>query len=437
MSEFKITTSWSPTGGRNEVDLTFCNLMIEVGNKVVTEFLDGRDNVVPQLQIPAYYLAEWMAENWWALLWEPRKNEDEIPQSASPTFNARHSLLSAQHGFALPRLLFLPQDRSVYISSSGRDVELAGVRFRNTASTALKRELVEEVLRDFVAKVVARLEAGSIKGTFLQDAWSQVIETDEEEAQFCRCAGALGLSPYDIDDWIADLIERLQPVLGDRLLMDLCLSSTLQTFESAATLAEEAALLTKNAATSTLSPLETVRLPADNLSVQAYRRGVQAADLVRRRLGIKDTDPGAATKVFDTLHVDTTVRGEPRRRSDEEISITGAVVREDSDMRVALLQETQPKRRFAAARAVFSGWSAEPHESRLLTSAVTRDQQANRAFAAELTAPKALLRKRASKNFLSQSAVYELADELMIGPDVVAKNAENNGIETAWPRSGL
>src|SRR5262245_53839972 len=37
---------------------------------------------------PVYFLAEWIAENWWPLLWEPRKSE-EVPDDAA--FLARHS----------------------------------------------------------------------------------------------------------------------------------------------------------------------------------------------------------------------------------------------------------------------------------------------------------------------------------------------------------
>jgi hypothetical protein len=115
---------------------------------------------------------------------------------------------------------------------------------------------------------------------------------------------------------------------------------------------------------------------------------------------------------------------------DDEISITGAVVRDDSEMKVALLQTKESKRRFAAARAIFSAWSADqPHESRLLTSAVTRDQQTNRAFAAELTAPRALIRAKAQRGRLTPSAVFDLAADLQIGADVVSNQATNNGIE--------
>jgi len=433
MSEFEISSAWLPQNGKTEAEATFGSLLIKVGGRIVTEFIDSRRTVSSQLEIPAYYLAEWIAENWWPLLWEPRKNEDDNEKDEKDTasFLARHSILTAQHGFALPKISMVALGKAIEIAAIARQVPLADVRFRNSGRAALQREEVEGVLRGFVARVVSRLDGANIRSTYLQDAWTQITETDEDEAQFCRLVGALGLSPYDIEDSIADLIERLQPVLGDRLLMDLCLASTPQSFPTVARLAEEAVLLTRNAGTSTLSPIETVPLPRDNLSVPAYRRGVTAAEFVRRRLGIKDTDPRGATKVFEALEVDTSVRGETRK-NDEEISITGAVLREESNMKVALLQATEVKRRFAGARAIFSAWSAEnPNEGRLLTSAVTRDQQANRAFAAELTAPRSLLRSKASKGGLSRAAIFDLAESLVIGADVVAKHAANNGLRVS------
>jgi hypothetical protein len=96
-----------------------------------------------------------------------------------------------------------------------------------------------------------------------------VKETDAEEAQFCKFVGALGRSPYEVDDATAALIERLLPLLGERLLMDLCLVSPAQTFPIIAEMAEKAAELTKYASLSTLSPLASLKLPHDNTSVPA------------------------------------------------------------------------------------------------------------------------------------------------------------------------
>jgi hypothetical protein len=427
MSDFKISTVWSPAKGNSEADATLCNLTIEVGGHVVTEFVDlHRQTVSKHLEVPAYYLAEWVAENWWPLLWEPRKSEDD---SDSPEFLARHSFLTAQHGFALPKVLIVALGRLLQVSSSARDVPLADVRFRRGGSASCVREDVEAELSAFVTSVLARLEAAGVRSTYLHDAWSVVKETDAEEAQFCKFVGALGRSPYEVDDATAALIERLLPTLGERLLMDLCLVSPAQTFPIIAEMAEKAAELTKYASLSTLSPLASLKLPHDNISVPAYRRGVNAAQRVKQRLGISETDPRGATRVFEALKIDTSARAGSTWTNDE-IAITGAVVREETDMKVALLQPTESKRRFAAARAIFSGWSAElPNESRLLTSAVTRDQQANRAFAAELTAPRALIKKHAQRGRLSPSAIFELAADLQIGADVVSKQAVNNGVE--------
>ena len=335
----------------------------------------------------------------------------------------------------LPKLKFVPQGDSILISARSWKAELASVSFLNNASATLPRVRVEEVLKDFLASVVSRLDEQGLRGTDLQDSWLQLRQTDDEEAQFCRMIGALGLSPYEVDDTLATLIERLYPVLGEHLLMDICLASTPQSFPAAAGLAAEAIELTSGAKTSTLSPIETVLLPRDVLTAQAHRRGLTGAEFVRQRLNIKDTDPYGATKVFDVLQIDTSVKGYSPKIKVEDALITGAVVRDESDMRVALLQSTEPKRRFTGARAIFAAWSAEnPHEGRLLTSAVTREQQANRAFATELTAPRALLKKKAVQGTLTRTAIYELADELRIGADVISKHAINNGLNA--PRIG-
>ncbi len=429
MTDFSISAKWVSQEGRNEADATLSNLLIEVDGRAVTEFVDHNENASQVLQVPAYYLAEWIAENWWPLLWEPRKNEDEGDDSA---FLSRHSLLSAQHGYALPKVNIVALGKSVEISASPRDVQLAGVRFKRRAQVSCPRDYVEARLRAFVQSVVDRLNIARVKDTWLQDTWSLISETGEDEAAFCRFAGALGLTPYDVDEKIAAIIERLHPVLGERFLLDLCLASSAEQFPAIAEVAEQAFEIVRNAPASTLSPLESVPCPKENLTLPAHRRGTQAAHILRKRLGISDTDVKGATKVFERLELDTGAQSSSSRASSEESAVTGAVVRDDNVMRVGLLQDKETKRRFAGARAIFSAWSAEDlTESRLLTSAVTRDQQANRAFAAELTAPKALIKARAKKGRLTMSSIFDLAADLGVSPDVVTKQAYNNSIAVA------
>jgi hypothetical protein len=426
MTDFKISAKWIPQDGRNEADATLSNLLIEVNDQKVSEFVDRKGQVSECLQIPAYYLAEWIAENWWPLLWESRKSEegDDI------AFLARHSFLAAQHGYALPKVLIVAFGRAIEITASPRSVPLADVRFKQRAQASCPRELVEGQLRQYVQSVIDRLNEMRVSGTWLQDTWALISDTDAEAEQFCRFAGALGLSPYDIDEAIAKLLERLQPLLGDRFLMDLCLATSPEQFPAMALVAERAHEIVRDAPTSTLSPIASVDPPKENLSIPAYRRGVHGAYLLRNRLGIKDTDVRGATKVFERFEIDTAVRSSSSRdATSDESAITGAVVRNDGVMKIGLLQEKETKRRFAGARAIFSAWSSDGStEPRLLTSAVTRDQQANRAFAAELTAPEAVVKSYAKNGRLSTASLFDLAAEAQISPDVVAKRASDIGI---------
>ncbi len=427
MSGFEIKASPLPQDGRNEADATLSSLLIKVNDHVVSEFVDQKGHVSKTLQLPAYFLAEWIAENWWPLLWEPRKSEDDGDDAG---FLSRHSFLSAQHGYALPKVSIVALGKSLEILALPRQVPIADVKFRNRAHITCSRDVVEGELRDFVQSIVQRLEEARISDTWLQDTWTLISETDSEEAQFCRFAGALGLSPYDVDEKIGSLIEQLLPTLGDRLLMDLCLVSSAAQFPTVAGIAEQAMAMTRDVSASTLSPIASLPVPKENLGLPAYRRGVQAADFLRRRLGIKDLDVGGASRVFEILQVDTSAKSTNSQTYDhDDVAVTGAVVRNHSEMKIAMLQQKESKRRFAGARAIFSAWSSEsPNEIRLLTSAVTRDQQANRAFAAELTAPKSIIRSRAKNGRLSLSGVFDLAAELQIGADVVKKQALNNGI---------
>jgi hypothetical protein len=425
MTAFQISKTWLPKKGTSELDVTMARIGLTIDEKNVTEFIEDDGHKMSHLEIPAYFIAEWIAENWWPLLWEPRKSEDGVDDAE---FVARHSLLTAQHGFALPRVTFIPTGRTIHLAANAREAAFADVRFRNSSRASVLREDVEKELSAFVEAVYVRLEQSSISDTGLQAAWGLVRGIAPDERQFCQFAGALGLAPHDVGDVTAALLERLLEKLGQRLLMDLCLVAPPASFDAIAGAAEIAFDGLNLTAPAELEPLLAVPKPADNFAVPAWRRGVQAAKQLRRRFGIEETDPAGAAKVFQQLHLDTGQYGTPFAN---EVSLTGAVSRDGDKAHVALLQPAVPQRRFAAARAIFSAWTAEPQEKRFLTSAVTRDQQANRAFAAELMAPYALLRARAKHSKLSQDQVFDLSAELQIGADVVSKQALNNGLQVS------
>jgi hypothetical protein len=423
MTDFEITRHWLPKKGTSELDVTMARLKLVVGDKTVSQFVLSNGESSDALEIPAYFIAEWIAENWWPLLWEPRKSEEGADDAE---FVARHSLLAAQHGFALPRITFIPTGRTIEINANAREAAFANARFRHSSKVAPVRGHVESELRTFVEGVRARLEQCHILDTGLQQAWQMVEDVAPDEQLFCQFAGALGLAPHEVSDHTAALLEELLEKFGERLLMDLCLVALPGSFDAIAGAAKIAFDGLNAARTANLDPLLMLSVPVDDFGVPAWRRGVNAAKQLRKNLGIQEVDPSGASHVFDQLRLDTSQSGV---HFAEEVSLTGAVSRSGNEAQVTLLQPTKTQRRFAAARAVFSAWTAEFQDKRFLTSAVTRDQQASRAFAAELTAPYSLLRARAKKSKLSQDQVFDIAAELQIGTDVISKQALNNGLQ--------
>lgn len=433
-STFKILANFKRASGRTLELASRAELQVFLGATNVTEFTDINDrrSVTDHLDIPAYYLAEWLAENWWALLHEPRKSEDN--EEDDTDFLSRHSFLYAQQGYALPSVKIVSNgNRAVYVSVAARNVPLADIRFLKTASLTLSPESVATELRKFIHQTVESLDRSGVEDTELHDAWELLCSTSAEEETYCRMIGALGLSPYaetEIDEQLFELTERT----SERVAMDLCLAAKPEDFPAYAAKALKAHELANTASESDLSPLLTTQPAPDRLMTPAWKRGVLSAERVRESLGLSAADPNSGSELLSALGIDTTNGGPyaesaEQVRNDEGLPILGAVARDGDTAKIGLLQTTTRGRRFGAARGAFAAWISAPDERRLLTQAVTRDQQSSRAFAAEILAPIAFLRKAAGPTKrLVKDQVDDLADELGVYPGLVWKQAQNNGM---------
>jgi hypothetical protein len=142
-------------------DATFCHLRISVGGENVTAYITEDRHQEDHIEIPSYYLAEWIAENWWPLLWEPRKNEDR--QSDDPDFLSRHSILMAQHGFVLPNVSLVPTGENISIYAAGRTAKYADAQFTARAESLVDRSGVEGELRKFIEGTIANLNGVPIR----------------------------------------------------------------------------------------------------------------------------------------------------------------------------------------------------------------------------------------------------------------------------------
>jgi len=421
---FDIQVSWPANAGdaRDAVDASFGYLRLFLGGANVTSF-QGSDGLAgDRVEQPLYYLAEWIVENWWALLWEPEKSDD-VKDDAD--YRSRHCLLSAQHGFALPDLRIIPTGKAIHLVAKARRAEYAEVRFQCRGDTLAVRSEVENELRGFVRGVVARLPSET--GQTLRSSWALIEHTQEEAADFCRLMGALGLSPYNEHSRIEAALERVSDKLTRAQLFDLCQTSTAEDFLPAARVAEIVHDASAASVETDVSALTALPAPSDNPALPAYRRGLMAARQLRNALAIGEHDIDGATRLFERLNVDPASRSVINLQGTDS-PIAGAVVRSHDRAKLALVSEARSSRRFAAARAAFFIWTGEREDRRLMTDAVTRDQQASRAFAAEFLVPQGYIRGQSNQGKLSRDRVDEIAERAMVSSDVVRYQAQNKGL---------
>jgi hypothetical protein len=193
MSAFKLNATWANNANaKSELDATLASLALLLGEKNLTAYRTSEGRSHTTLRIPTYYIAEWIAENWWPLLYEPRKGKDDEADPVAETENdseeflGRHSLLTAQHGFALPAVLFVPMGKAVRISTAPRTDEYADAEFRTRGFGSVETTEVVTAFERFISGNLTELNRHGIADTALEEAWGRIVNTTSDERPFLR-----------------------------------------------------------------------------------------------------------------------------------------------------------------------------------------------------------------------------------------------------------
>jgi hypothetical protein len=176
--EFSVTLpSTTTAGGDRVLDASVGRLKIAVDETVLTAFSSDKGDSGSEITIPLYDVAEWIASNWWSLLFEPRKSEPNEQLGDDFGFRSRHWLGFARNGFALPDVWFLPAGDFVEISATG-DTYLPSARitFLESVAASVRLDGVRDALSNFVSEVTRQLSDASITGTQLHELWSQIAK---------------------------------------------------------------------------------------------------------------------------------------------------------------------------------------------------------------------------------------------------------------------
>jgi hypothetical protein len=425
---FSLDLQWPANpgkGGNLLLDGSIARFQMMVGDKSITAYQTEKGDKNTYLTIPLYYLVEWLALNWWSFLYEPRKLEGE---AAEQDFRSRHWLGIARNGFPLPDVTFSPAGDKIEIVARSAFLRFVQLNFIESVAASAETDNVRSEFSALVEQVLARLSEKGVTNSAAHVAWRRVKETSAEEEVYCRLIGSLGSSPYLSHPEIDNVMEEIGGKISNSMLIDLCDATNVGNFNRAAKLADVISQALAEAKPARLDDLLKASKPADT-SPRAYEWGYHATDAARSALGIAHDDPAGSAAFFERLQFDPSFGIEVSSEAANISLISGAVEREDGVTQVSLTGANRGHRKFAAARASFLAWTGAKESSRLVTTARTRDQQASRAFAAELLAPAKYLSKRLGdrSSGVSPFTLDKLSEEMGIASAVVHYQARNHG----------
>src|SRR5258708_26485191 len=139
-----------------------------VEGKSITAYQNEKGDKHSYLHVPTYYLVEWLAQNWWSFLYEPRKNDrEDIEQD----YRARHWLGTARNGFALPDVTFSPAGDKIEIVARSAFLRFAQLNFIESVTASVETDKVRSESSALIEQVLARLSEKGVTNSVAHDAW--------------------------------------------------------------------------------------------------------------------------------------------------------------------------------------------------------------------------------------------------------------------------
>ena len=212
MSNFELKTQdWFEGSAPRELAVTNNFLSIVVNDEVVSHLSNQAiRSTSTGVYLSLYPLAEWLAANWWRLLYECNLQRNVAD------FQSHHNLSYAGEGYFLPDLLLAPEMDVVHLQWAPRSINHGQLSFIAHGGTSVPFDSVRNELARFIHLVIGRLQANNIGDTLLQRDWNAVCasERDRDERQFCIACAQLGLDPYCVSEEVADQIVKADESIG-------------------------------------------------------------------------------------------------------------------------------------------------------------------------------------------------------------------------------
>lgn len=375
-------------------------------------------------------LAEWIVENWWLLATSVRPSAISQTYWTWPNVHLHawlrhHNLRAAGNGMAWPNLTVVPEGGVTCLRwSADSGNSLGTLRFVSAGTTFVPSDELLGSLANIVEAVLDRLTDAGLPKTQLAEDWTALGQLDQEEKDFCAIAARLGLDPFSVPDELADGIVEAAELLPASLADDFFDNADAGGLLQAARWTRRAsgrAESTSRRARSALGPLwsalsSTAEMPLANTTGRPWEVGYALARRVRTVMNVQPAQP---VKIGIWVALGTT--------SGPSGGIQGvaAVAAERCGLVLSESWSSPSSRAFAQARALGRTLAAPGRTTFMLSAAGSQDEQAARAFAAELLAPAVGIRELLGGDRPDDVAFESIARRFGVSPLVVQHQYDN------------
>jgi len=427
LPNLKINTSWENSGGARSRELaaTWAKVRISAGNTVFTRVLDTRaDTVREDVYFPLYPLAEWIACNWFFLLYEvpnPRKqNQREIEK--------RHDIRAGREGFAFPNISIWSEGETTSIKSKRFTAEAESVEYLAEGYEEVDSEKLRLELTEFIDLVCERLVSKEIYDTLLQEEWYAIQSMDKEERLFSAACARIGQDPFSIKDQDAQKIVDVASQLSDNLQEDFFDAADIKGLtEQLKALKRYLSDIKKNQREVTeLKRLRDILTHTCYEKCMPWEEGYEAARSLRDTLNLNGTllnSKSLLQKAF-RLHADEWKSCFLARKIPDSFFDSLVGLNKKQSPVFIVPQRNSEAQRFAFCRAFFEYLTSDG--AALTNRSYSCRQKRNRAFAAELLAPSAILKQELGTHFADEETIAALASHFGVSEFVIQHQIKNH-----------
>ena len=408
-------------------------LKISVGSRTLTRLLRGKANEPrDSLHAPLGPFAFWLADNWWRL-----RHEAKPIEAITADWRLAHDMSDIGGGTAWPVLRFWGEGSRVGVESKPTEAWPNGpVRYLTEHEGHIAAEEWERETDRFIRSVIETASYGHDRDE-LQELYGQLVDerNDSETRQWRTLEAKLGFDPDDAPD---DLMEGFQSLLDRFDLEDIeeAVQSVDQTLRAADiksfvdSVRDQAEQVNFESALDGVRPLEwspdtPIWEPAEDLasklrSLWGLGRGAVSDSDLAARLGLN-------RRFLDRR--DLSQFNEPRTELPFGIRVSSP--RSRSHQAIALKGFSSGARRFELARAVGDYCWTNGSSFGPLSKAGTDRQQFQRAFAQELLAPFASLKRYAASYSDDDEMVTAAARNFRVSEAVIRVTMVKKGMRDA------